>query len=262
MVENGRIISRDLDGDDISIDFVELFLVVWHRLYLVIIAGLIFGAIAFAGTKFLITPLYTSTTKMYVLSKQSDNATVTYTDLQTGTQLTKDYMELVKSRPVLEKVIAQLNLDMDAEDLKKTISVSTPEDTRILTVAVENPDPNMAKKIADAVREAVSIQITDIMDVESVNTVEDGNLPDKPSSPSLFKNTVIGGFLGAMLAVVLVILLYMMDDTIKTPDDVEKYLGLGVLASVPLKPGTKKTKKTKKEKGRRSAKQLAKSRKK
>ena len=258
MVENGRIISRDLEDDEISIDLLELISIVISRLHVIILVGIVFAMIAYAGTKFLITPLYTSTTKMYVLTKQSE--TVTYNDLVTGTQLTKDYMELVKSRPVLEKTIAQLGLDMKVEDLKSTISVATPEDTRILSVSVENPDPQVAQNIANAVREAVSIQITQIMDAESVNTVEEANLPEYPSSPNMLRNVFVGGFVGCMLAAIIVLLRFMMDDTIKIPDDVEKYLGLSVLASVPLQAGVE-TKKAKKKKGRRSAKQLAKNRK-
>ena len=257
MVENGRIISRDLEDDEISIDLLELISVIFKKIHIIILVGILFAIVAYAGTKFLITPMYTSTTKMYVLSKQNESATVTYSDLQTGSQLTKDYMELVKSRPVLEKVISQLHLDMNSDDLKNLITVTTPEDTRILTVSVEHPDPQTAKNIADAVREAVSVQITSIMDAESVNTVEEGNLPENPSSPSMLKNIVIGGFLGCLLAVGIILLKFMLDDTIKTPDDVEKYLGLSVLASVPIQPGAEKRKK---KKGRHSAKQLAKKR--
>lgn len=257
MVENGRIISRNLEDDEISIDLFELISVVLRKLHVIVLVGIIFSMMFYAGTKLLITPLYTSTTKMYVLSKQNESSTVTYSDLQTGTQLTKDYMELVKSRPVLEKVIEQLNLDMTAEALKGMIKVTTPEDTRILAVSVEYPDAQKAKNIADAIREAVSVQITEIMEAESVNTVEEANLPASPSSPSTFKNVVIGGFLGCLLAVAIILLKFIMDDTIKTPDDVEKYLGLSVLGSVPIKPGAQKAKK---KTGRHSAKKLARNR--
>lgn len=256
MVENGRIISRDLEDDEISIDLLELFSVILRKLHVIIIVGVLFAVVAFLGTKYLITPLYTSTTKMYVLSKESD--TVSYNDLVTGTQLTKDYMELVKSRPVLEKTIAQLNLDMTAEDLADMISVTTPEDTRILTVSVRDPEPQTAKAIADTVREAVGVQITQIMNVDSVNTVEEGNLPEKPSSPNVLKYVFLGGAFGCFLAACVILLKFLLDDTIKTPDDVEKYLGLSVLASVPIQPGAQKAKK---KQGRRSAKQLARNRK-
>ena len=237
--------NRDFENDEISIDLTELFLAVWNKIHLVILAGIFAALLAFVGTKVLITPMYSSTTKMYVLTKQDGSAGVTYSDIQTGTQLTKDYMELVKSRPVLEQVIAVLNLDMEAEELEDSITAETPVDTRILTIVVENKDPKMAKEIADALRESVSIQITEIMDADSVNTFEEGNLPTEPSSPSLIKNMAIGGILGIFIALGIIVLIFMLDDTIKTPDDVEHYLGLNVLTSIPIQEGVKKSKKVK-----------------
>ena len=138
-----------------------------------------------------------------------------------------------------------LNLDMEAEELEETITAETPVDTRILTIIVENQDPKMAKEIADALRESVSIQITEIMDADSVNTFEEGNLPTEPSSPSLVKNMAIGGLLGLIIALGIIVLIFVLDDTIKTPDDVEHYLGLNVLTSIPIQEGVKKSKKVK-----------------
>lgn len=239
------MINKDFENDDVNIDLTELFLAVWNKIHLVILAGIFMALLAFVGTKVFITPLYSSTTKMYVLTKQDSSAGVTYSDIQTGTQLTKDYMELVKSRPVLEQVIAVLNLDMEIEELERLITVETPTDTRILTIVVENQDPKTAKEIADALRESVSIQITEIMDADSVNTFEEGNLPKEPSSPSLVKNMAIGGVLGVIIALAIIVLIFVLDDTIKTPDDVEHYLGLNVLTSIPIQEGVKKSKKVK-----------------
>lgn len=242
-MEKDRMAKREYDGEEVTLDLTELFLTIWKKMYLVIVVGALFAVLAYMGTKMFITPLYTSTTKLYVLSKHDEGTAITYSDLQTGTQLTKDYMELVKSRPVMEQVINELNLDMSITDLKDSITVDTPEDTRILEVAVENADPELAKTIADKVREAVSVQIKEIMAVESVNTVEEGNLPEEASSPNVLKNAVIGGLLGCVLVVGIISLIFILDDTIKTPDDVEKYLGLNVLTSVPIKNSDKKQRK-------------------
>ena len=240
-----NILNREFEEEEITIDLTELLMAIWSKIHIVILAGILAALLAFVGTKLFITPMYSSTTKIYVLSKQDSSASVTYSDLQTGTQLTKDYMELVKSRPVLEQVIAVLNLDMEPEQLANSITVETPTDTRVLRITVENEDPKQAKEIADAVRESVSIQITEIMDADSVNTVEDGNLPTAPSSPSLKKNLAIGGLLGIFLAIGIIVLIFVLDDTVKTPDDVEHYLGLNVLTSIPIQEGTKKAKKAK-----------------
>ena len=226
------------ENDEITIDLTELFMTLWSKAHMIILAGILLGLLAFVGTKLFLTPIYTSTTKFYVLNKTSDTGSVTYNDLQTGTQLTKDYAELVKSRPVLEEVISVLNLDMETEELAKKITVTTPTDTRVMSINVEDPQPKQARDIADAVRQAVSIQIKAIMDVDSVQAVENANLPDHPSSPSVMKNTLIGAILGILIAAGIIILVFMLDDTVKTPEDVETYLGLNVLASIPVYDGT------------------------
>lgn len=237
--------NQDFDNDEITIDLTELIFELWSKIHIILLSGILMALLAFVGTKLLLTPMYTSVTKVYVLSKQDSNANVTYNDLQAGNQLTKDYVELVKSRPVLEQVIAVLNLDMEPDELEQKITVETQTDTRIITINVEDENPKTAKEIADAVREAISIQITEIMDADSVNTVEDGSLPKNPSSPNTLKNMLIGALLGLFLSGGIIVLLFVMNDTIKTPEDVEHYLGLNVLTSIPIQEGVRKPKKVK-----------------
>lgn len=239
------MVNQNISDDEIEIDLVELFMVLKSKLHIILLSGILAALLAFIGTKLLMTPMYTSVTKMYVLSRQDSSAGVTYSDLQTGSQLTKDYAELVKSRPVLEQVIAVLNLDMEPEDLAENITVETPTDTRILSISVESDNPKEAKEIADTLRETVSSEIKEIMHAESVDTIEDGNLPKEPSSPSLKKNMVLGGALGVFLALAILIFIFLRDDTIKNPDDVEQYLGLNVLTSIPIKGKVQKPKKVK-----------------
>ena len=182
---------------------------------------------------------------------------MTSSDLQTGTQLTQDYMELIKSRTVLEEVISVLNLDMTTDELASMVTTTNTENTRILTIQVENEDPELAREIADALRESASTKIKEIMDIEAVNTIEEANLPQEPSSPSVMKNTAIGGMLGIVLAVGVLVLIYILDDTIKTPDDVENYLGLNVLTSIPIQEGApQKVKRMKRRSTRKMAKRM------
>ena len=240
-----KAMNREFDNEEMTIDLTELFLALWSKIHLIILAGILFAFASFIGTKLFITPMYTSTTSMYVLTRTGEGAGVTYSDLQTGTQQTQDYMELVKSRPVLEQVIAVLGLDMSTEELAGEVSTENKTNTRILTVSVQNEDPKTAKEIADAIRESVSIKITEIMEADAVNTIEEANLPAHPSSPNVMRNLAIGAMLGVLLAAGVIVLIYMLDDTVKTPDDVEHYLGLHVLTSIPIEEGAKKAKKAK-----------------
>ncbi len=232
-------INQEVD-EEITIDLMALCRVVWKKLPIIILVGIITAGLALVGTKFLLTPQYTSVTKAYILSKQDNANGMTMSDLQVSSTLTKDYVELAKSRPVLENTIKKLELDMAPSTLSSKITVDVPQDTRILRIAVEDENPERAKNIADAVREYVGDQIEGIMDVEAVNTVEEGNLPVAPSSPNVMKNTVLGGMLGVILTIGVLVLIYLLDDTIKNQEEVEKYLGLTVLTNVPLKKGERK----------------------
>ena len=224
--------NRDNRDDVIEIDLVELLGVILHNLWIIIVSGVIVAAVALLVSYFIITPKYESVTKIYVISKTNAD-TMTYSDLQAGSTLTKDYKELVKSRPVLEEVLAETGIDVELKELEEQITVEVPTDTRIVSITVEDKDPYEARIIADSVRIAASKHIREVMDTEAVNVVEEASLPIEKSSPSILMNTAIGYAVGLFLAIAVVMINYIMDDTIKTPDDVEKFLGVSVLGSIP-----------------------------
>ena len=248
--------THGIENDEITIDVTELLSVLWSKARIIILVAILFAVAAFGGTRIFITPMYTSTTSMYMLTRSDTSSSLTTGDLQTGTQLTQDYMELVKSRSVLEEVISVLNLDMTADELESTITTSNAENTRIMSISVENEDPELAKEIADALREAASVKIQDIMEIDAVNTIDEASMPQEPSSPSVMRNTMLGGVLGAILAIGVIALIFILDDTIKTPDDVEYYLGLNVLTSIPLREGEPKVKKTRKRNMRQNTRKM------
>ena len=245
---------REFDNEELTIDLAELFSVLWSKIYLIILVGLIAALAAFAGTKIFITPEYTSSTSMYMLTRSQSGGTITSSDLQTGTQLTQDYMEMVKSRSVLEQVISVLNLDMSTQELSSSVATENKTNTRILTISVSNEEPELAQEIANTLRETVSVKIREIMEIDAVNTIEEANFPSAPSSPNVMRNTMLGGILGVLVTAGILVIIFLFDDTIKTPDDVEHYLGLNVLTSIPVTEGEEKGKKTKRRTTRRSAK--------
>ncbi len=238
------------ENQEVEIDLGEIFRVLLSRLGIILLSGIVFGLVAIAGTMLFIKPVYVSTTKIVVLSKQ-DNSTLTNQDMQTSTLLTKDYAELIKSRTVTEGVIAQLDLNMKHEQLLSKLSVENQADTRIVAIRVKDEDPYMASQIANAIRDVASVHIQEVMDIEAVNVVETANIPSEPASPNLLKNGIFGGIFGVILAIIIVVAVYLANDTVKTPEDVERYLQLSVLGSIPLMDKEKKSKKQKKAKKRR-----------
>ncbi|MFU0826092.1 MAG: Wzz domain-containing protein [Lachnoclostridium sp.] len=231
--------------NELEIDMKELFRLYLRKIWIIILAGIICALLAGLISRFVLTAEYKSSTKLYIINKQSHES-ITYSDLQTGNQLTKDYQILVKSRPVTEQVIRDLNLSLTHEQLLKRISVNIPADTRIIEITVIYPDPAIAKQLADALGEVSAKQLVSIMEMEKVNIVEPGNLPTEPDSPDLLNNVLLGGGMGAIFTMFILLILYITDDTMKSSEDIEKYLGLTTLASIPLEKNIMESRKVKK----------------
>ena len=223
--------EKQFDDDEIEIDLMELFYALRHRLWIIILALVIGGAGAGLFSKKVLSPIYESTSMVYVLSKETTLASLA--DLQIGSQLTKDYSVIIKSRPVLEEVIEKQNLDMTTEELSKMISIDNPKDTRILSITVSDVDPMRAQAIVNEITKDSSSYIADIMEMVPPKTIEEGVAAIKPSSPSVRKNAMLGGLGLAFAACGLICVKVIMDDTIKSEEDIEKYLGMSVLAVIP-----------------------------
>ena len=241
------------NNDEIEIDVLELFHVLLDKIWVIILAGAVAALAVVAATILFITPQYQSTTKMYVLSKQDSN-TLTSQDMQTSLLLTKDYAELIKSRTVTEGVITQLNLDMTHEQLLSKMTVDSATDTRILSISVRDADPYVACEIANAIRDVAANHIKNVMDIDAVNVVETANIPENKISPSIKKNGLVGGVAGVAIAIAIILITYLSNDTIKTQEDVERYLGLSTLGTIPMSEADRKNKNKKKHKKQKRSK--------
>ena len=218
-------------NDEIEIDLIELLHVFLDKVWIIILCVVILGGSAFAGTKMFITPKYTASSMIYILTKTTSITSLA--DIQMGKQLTVDYEALAKSRPVVERVIKDMNLDYTYEEAVGMIQTENPEDTRILKFKITHTDPKIAKEFANVMAEVTADRVAYIMDTDKPKIVEEAVTPKVPSSPSTVKNTVLGGLIGAMLSAGVIMILYMMNDTIQTEEDVRKYLGLNTLAAIP-----------------------------
>lgn len=221
--------------EEMEIDLLELLRAMRQKLWLIILAAVIGGGAAGCFSKFMITPQYTSTAMVYILSKETTLTSLA--DLQIGSQLTKDYKVMVTSRPVLETVIEELGLDMGYKTLRGKLTISNPADTRILSITAQDPDPYLAKQIADRVAGTASDYIGDIMEMIPPKMLEDGEVPTAKTSPSNGRNAMKGALVGIVLTCGFITFQVLMNDTIRSEEDVAHYLGLAVLASVPERRG-------------------------
>lgn len=223
------------NDDEIQIDLRELLYALRKKIWLIILAAVIGGGVAGAYSKFIITPQYTSTSMVYVLSKETTLTSLA--DLQIGSQLTQDYKIIITSRPVLNEIIAELGLNVTYPELKQKIQIGNPQDTRILTIQVQDPDPYRAKTLTDKVAYTSAEYIGEIMEMTPPKIIEDGEIPISKTSPSTKRNAVLGAIVGMVLVCGIVVLRVILNDSIKTEDDVERYLNLSTLAVIPLRGG-------------------------
>lgn len=219
------------DNASIEIDVLYLLRKLWSRKFFIIFIALVVGTIALLGSVFLIKPKYTSTTRIYVVSRTADS--ITNQDLQAGSYLVKDYQEVITSNEVLSSVIDKEKLSLTPNELSSMISVTIPTDTRVISISVEDDNAQEATTIANTVREVAAEKIKAVTKVDDVTTLEAAEVPKEPSSPNIKRNTLMGVIAGGGLAVISIIILEVLDDRVRRPEDIEDVLGLPLLGIVP-----------------------------
>ena len=219
------------EANTIEIDVLSLLRTIWRKKFLILLTAILTTGLAFAYSAFLVTPQYDSTTSLYVVNQSSDNgAGITNQDLQAGSFLVKDYKEIILSQDVLKNVTTTLGI---TDDIKEKITVNIPVDTRILSITVRDSDPNQAATIANTLRDEAAKKIIEVTKVSDVTTLEAALPAEKPSTPQTKRNLVLGFIVGAFLATALVLVLEVLDDRVKRPQDIEEGLGMALLGVVP-----------------------------
>ena len=230
--EDDRSSFADRTEQEAEIDLIDLAWALLDKIHYIVLCFLIGAVIMNAYSYFLVRPTYKSTAKMYVVSA-SKNSVVDLDALNIGTSLTADYEQLMLSYPVLEQVINKLNLDMDSDTLAKMITLENPTDTRILNINVVSTDPKNARDIANTLMDVSVDYLPKTMSTNAPNVAQKAKLADHKDGPSYTKYTMIGALAGAFLYCMYLVVKYLMDDTIHTADDMEKYFDIVPLAVIP-----------------------------
>ena len=217
----------------VEIDILSLIKTLWRRKFIIIVTAFVMAIFALIYSTVIAKPSYSSTTRIYVVNRQQNDNSTLNQDLQAGTYLVKDYKEIILSQDVLTKVIADLKLKLQPSELAKKINVTVPTDTRIVSIAVSDGNAEEAARIANSVRQAAAEKIIAVTKVADVTTLEAAEAPKEPSSPNIKRNTVIGFLAGGMLMSVISIVVEVLDDRIKKPEDVEEVMGITLLGVVP-----------------------------
>ena len=222
------------EQETIEINVIQLLKALWAKKVLILLVAIVAGAVSFAYSSFVVKPEYRSTTRIYVVNRnQSDKPGLTNQDLQAGTYLVKDYREIILSQDVLEKVVSDLGLTINAKTLAKKVQVTVPADTRIVSISVSDHKPDEASRIANSLRDVAAQKIVAVTRVSDVTTLEEAHPATSPSSPNIRRNTLMGIGAGAGLVIVVLLLVELLDDRVKRPEDIEDVMKISLLGVIP-----------------------------
>lgn len=228
-----------MNNDEVmEIDLLEILHVLRQKILVILLAAVVGAGLLGAYSFFVAKPVYQSTAKIYILS-QSTSLT-SFADIQISSSLALDYEQMVTSRPVINQVKRNLGLDYEYEEMVDMVSVNNPPDTRILEVSCESNDRKEAAKISNELTMVSKRQIADIMDTDEPTVFERAIVEKDPIKPEKSKNIAIGFLLGAILAMAVVIIRNILNDSIKTEDDIKRSLNINVLAAIPFEKGIKR----------------------
>ena len=221
------------EKDLIQLDIMLLLRRIWEKKVLVVLVTLLFTAASLAYSIFLVTPKYSSTTKVYVVNQKKDDKAITTQDVQLGSLLVKDYKEIILSNKVMEDAAEKSGTGITAKQLAGKVSVDAPKDTRIISITVQDKDPQVASDLANTVKEVSADQIKEVTKIDDVTTLEEAKAATSPSSPNIPKNGILATALGFILAVAGVVLFELLDDRVKRAEDIEEAMGLVLLGVIP-----------------------------
>ena len=220
-----------------ELDLKELLILFWHKKTQIILIIMLFAIVGVLYTLGFVTPLYTSSTTL-VLATSDDSAqstnTITTTDVTLNSKLVSTYSELVKSKNVLRQVISNLGMNLNENSLRNSITVSSVKDTELIEISVTNANASNAAKIANEIATVFAEKVADIYNINNVHVVDKAEVSSQPSNINHLKDVTIFIFIGIVVAIMYVLLVNILDTTVKTAEEIEKQFDIPVLAQIPL----------------------------
>lgn len=228
-----------------ELDLKDLLILFWRKKIQIILIIAIFIGLGVIYTGYFLVPKYTSSTTLVLATEKNDttskttgvtstDSSITTTDLTINSKLVSTYSELVKSKTVLRKVINNLGMDIDETQLRNNIKVSSVKDTELIEISVTDTNAEYAAKIANQIAIVFTEEVKEIYNINNVYVVDEAETQEKPSNINYIKDISIAAIIGLVVAILDILINNMLDTTIKTEEDIEKYFSLPVLSSIPL----------------------------
>ncbi len=216
-----------------EINILDMLFVVRKNLVKIVIAAVLVAILSLAYTLTMVTPMYRSTTQLLIKGISQEAMTI-YPDSTARIMLVNNSIEVLRGTEVMLDVIDELSLEMTPEELQSCVSVSSPADTQVLKISVTSPDPEFSKNVTSKMAQIAHKVLAETVGISAMSTIQEAKTPTAPVSPNPAKNTILGGFLGAVLAAGFFILIWFVNNKIHTVADLERSLGLTVFSAVPF----------------------------
>ena len=239
LFEASKASTGNIELELVRLDLKQLLQIFWEKKLQIVLIVFLFAIVGIVYTLGFVTPKYQATTSLLLATNSAPTtsgagSSITTSDVTLNSKLVSTYSKLVKSDRVVRSVISNLSLNMEEGTLKKIVSVTAAEDTEFIEIAVKNEDPVLATKIANEIAKVFLDNVKEFYGVENVHVVDAAEVPQSPCNINHAKDVVIFAAIGAVIAVMYILLANMLDNTIKTPEDIEDGLGLPVLATIPM----------------------------
>lgn len=219
-------------GNEITLQ--EIVAILWRKAWLIVLCMIVGAGIGFGVSRYMIDPTYSSKMSMYVNNnKERVDTALNINDLNVSQKLVTTYIEILKSDKVLGKVVEQMNLPYTNEELRKMISASSVNGTEILEVKVTTKDPEEAAAIANTLSEVAPPEIIRVVQAGDVQLIDKAVPNETPVSPNTMLNTLIAAMLGTVLSILAILVLEMLDISVKSVEDLQKHYELPVLGNIP-----------------------------
>lgn len=218
-----------------EVNFKELFEIIIKKWWLILLLTVIGFGIAYIYTVKYVTPVYEANTVLYIGQEGGalGSIDVSLGKLNANSQLLVDYKQIASTRLVVNEVIKNLGLNISYDQFKNNVIIESVLDSRLFTVGFRHSDPQLAKQIADELAKQLTVAVLQIVGVENIRILDQALVPQVPISPNVFLNAVIGGLLGFFISLFVIILMFLMNDTVMNEDDIEKLIGVAVLGDIP-----------------------------
>lgn len=225
--------NREMN-EELEIDFGELFKVLKKNILLVLVISVLCAVIGLVSSMFLINKKYSSEATIYITPKVTEQGTIDYNSIQTNSRMVNNYMEILKGETILAKVADQVGME-SYEEVLDTLEVSNPENTELISVSSETTDPELSQQIVSLVISTFTEDMMDILNLNNVTIINDAKVNENPVSPSVPKYTILGLAVGLVISCGYVFITFLFDKRLRTREEAENFLGVPVLATVPLK---------------------------